>query len=126
MLVTLYAAILALLYVFLSFRVINARRTYRVSLGDNNQAAVTKVVRVHGNFAEYVPFALLLIFFVENSGWQPLYVHLLGVALVVGRILHAYGVGKAKPSLNLRIAGMALTLLVLLLSALLLLIVRVM
>jgi len=46
-------------------------------------------MRVHANFAEYVPLALLLIFFVEHDGTKTLLVHSLCIALLSGRLLHA-------------------------------------
>ena len=82
-----------------------------------------RAMRVHANFAEYVPFALLLIFLVESSGANPLVVHALGVALLVARLSHAYGVSQQKENFRFRVLGMATTLTVLLLSAIYLLIV---
>ena len=56
-----YAAILALLFVFLSLAVIRARREQRVAIGVRAEGGLERRVRVHGNFAEYAPFALLLL-----------------------------------------------------------------
>ena len=62
MIISLYAGILALIYIGLSGYVIQGRFKNKVSLGDNNNADMQKRIRVHGNFAEYVPLALFLIF----------------------------------------------------------------
>jgi uncharacterized protein len=48
-------------------------------------------VRAHGNFAEYVPLALLFIIALELMHSQTSLVWLLGGALTVARIAHAYG-----------------------------------
>ena len=51
-----YAAILALLYVCLSARTIGFRRKSRVSIGDGGDQELLRAIRMHANFAEYVPF----------------------------------------------------------------------
>jgi uncharacterized protein len=60
-----YASLLAAHYIFLSLRVVRMRRSNRVALGDANNLELQRAIRVHANFAEYVPFALLLVAFVE-------------------------------------------------------------
>ena len=118
-----YAALLAVLFAYLSVRTIRARRRLGIGLGHAENPVMLRAMRVHANFAEYVPFALLLIFLVESSGANPLVVHALGVALLVARLSHAYGVSQQKESFRFRVFGMATTLTVLLLSAIYLLIV---
>ncbi len=49
-------------------------------------------IRAHGNFAEYVPLTLLLMALCELAGVDPFWLHLGGVLLLVGRILHAIGI----------------------------------
>ena len=63
-----YATILGLLFIALSVRTIRMRRKHRVAVGDGNNSELRRAMRVHANFAEYVPLALLLIFFVELDG----------------------------------------------------------
>jgi uncharacterized membrane protein YecN with MAPEG domain len=118
-----YAALLAVLFAYLSFRTIRARRRLGIGLGHAESPVMLRAMRVHANFAEYVPFALLLIFLVESSGANPLVVHALGVALLVARLSHAYGVSQQKENFRFRVFGMATTLTVLLLGAIYLLIV---
>jgi hypothetical protein len=67
-------------------------------------------VRVHANFAEYVPLSLVLLFFVESTGASSLFVHVLGSSILAGRIIHAFGVSQLKENYAFRIVGMALTL----------------
>ena len=66
-------------------------------------------MRAHANFAEYVPIALLLIYFLEIESEVPWLVHALGSALLAGRALHAYGVSQLNENLRYRVIGMALT-----------------
>ena len=68
-----------------------------------------RAMRVHGNFAEYAPLALLLIALVESNGAGANWVHALGTALVVGRLSHAFGVSKPNEDFRFRVLGMSLT-----------------
>ncbi len=106
----LYAALLGLLFVLLSIRTLLLRRTLRIAIGDAGNESMLRAMRVHGNFAEYVPLSLLLIYLVEATGASPLYVHALGAAVIAGRLSHAIGVSRMKENYAFRIAGMALTL----------------
>ena len=62
MIVSTFAAILAILYIQLSFRVIKLRRAKRISLGDGGDKSLQAAIRTHANFIEYVPFSLILLF----------------------------------------------------------------
>jgi len=119
-----YAALLALLFVFLSLRTIRLRRRHRVALGDGDNPELRRAMRAHANFAEYVPFALLLVYFVERDGAHLALVHALGLALLAGRLLHAWGVSQPREDFRFRVTGMVLSFGVLLTTALLLLLPR--
>ena len=67
MITIIYAGILAIVYAVLTLRVAQGRYKYRVGLGDGGVPELTQRIRVHGNFAEHVPFALLLIFLVDYA-----------------------------------------------------------
>ena len=60
-----FAGGLTLLYVYLAVRVITTRRTVRIGLGDGGDAEMLRCIRVHANFAEYVPIGLLLMAMAE-------------------------------------------------------------
>lgn len=119
-----YAALLALLFVFLSLRTIRLRRRHRFALGDGDNPELRRAMRAHANFAEYVPFALLLVYFVERDGAHLALVHALGLALLAGRLLHAWGVSQPREDFRFRVTGMVLSFGVLLTTALLLLLPR--
>ena len=104
-----YAGLLTLVFVALSIRVIGARRGARVSLGDGGDRALLRRQRVHGNFAEYVPLALVLMLLAELQGVPRPVVHGLGLALLAGRLVHAAGVSREPENFKLRVTGMALT-----------------
>lgn len=107
--VILYAALLTVLYLVLTFRAIGMRGRLRVTLGDGGDQGLQRAVRAHSNFAEYAPLALVLLALVEGSGAQPITVHGLSAALLLGRLLHALGVSRLREPLPLRMAGMVLT-----------------
>lgn len=105
-----YASLLAFLFLLLSARVIAQRREARVEIGVGESAELLRRSRVHANFAEYVPMALLLLAFAESLKAPSIALHALGAALVVGRFLHAYALSQTPHILNLRVAGMSITL----------------
>ena len=117
-----YAAIFALLFVFLSFRVIKARRQEKIAIGAGGSAVLERAMRVHANFAEYVPFALLLLSFIEQKGGHFLYVNILCLMLLAGRSLHIYGVSNENENLRYRVLGMSMTFATIIFSALTLLV----
>ncbi|WP_170558625.1 MAPEG family protein [Ruegeria atlantica] len=112
-----YAALLALLYVTLSVQVILQRRSDKISYGDGGNTGMLKVMRTHSNFAEYAPFALLLIAMVELQGAGAWLVNLLGLGILAGRVLHAYGFGRQPQIVILRQIGMLLTFAVMVIAA---------
>lgn len=118
MITALYAALLGLMFIALSIKVIAKRRQFQVGIGSKGEMALERAIRVHGNFAEYVPFALLLMFLTEYSGLAPLYLHILGITLLLARLSHAWGVRQLKEPLKYRMFGTLLTFGVMLLSAL--------
>ena len=105
----LYAALLTLLYLFLSYRVIARRNGAGVALGAGGDAALERSIRVHANFAEYAPLGLLLLLMAELSRYSPWLIHAAGLCLLAGRVIHAAGVSRSTEDFRVRITGMALT-----------------
>ena len=108
--VLLYAALLALFFVGLSVRTLLLRRRLQIAVGDAGNETMLRAMRVHANFAEYVPLNLLMLYFVEATGASSLFVHALGASLLAGRVSHAIGVSRVKENYTYRVVGMALTL----------------
>ena len=113
----LYAALLAVLFLVLTIRTLNYRRTHKVEIGDGGDKQLLRRIRVHSNFAEYVPMALLLIGFAESLGLSATAVHGLGLLLLAGRIVHAYGLSQTPHILPMRAGGMVATLAAIALAA---------
>jgi uncharacterized membrane protein YecN with MAPEG domain len=104
-----YAALLALIFVALSFRVIRIRQQLKVSLGDGKDKQLKRAIRVHGNFAEYVPLTLMMIYFVEIQSHNALLIHWLCTVFILARLSHIYGVSQLKENLMFRVFGLFIT-----------------
>ncbi|TNE30369.1 MAG: hypothetical protein EP349_05435 [Alphaproteobacteria bacterium] len=105
-----YGALLAMLFLMLSIHVVTLRRELGIAFGDGGKDDLTKAVRAHGNFAEYVPMALILFVMLELNGTSDYLVHLLGGALVLARTAHASGLIFSKNKISKRrVFGTALT-----------------
>jgi uncharacterized protein len=74
-------------------------------------------VRAYGNFMEYVPMALMFILALELMNSQTWLLWVLGIALTIGRIAHAYGIIKTYGPSPGRAVGFFLTWFVYLLGA---------
>jgi hypothetical protein len=114
----LYAGLLVLWFVVLSFRVVNLRRR-GIIFGDNGDIGVIRIVRAQANFAEYVPLALLLMGFLEVSRYSIYLLHALGATLLVARLLHGLALSFGWQIRFGRAAGAGLTFIVLLIEAVL-------
>jgi len=66
----------------LSARTIRARRSAKVAIGTGGDKRLERASRVHANFAEHVPFGLLLIALTEIWGMPSVIIHLRCLALL--------------------------------------------
>jgi uncharacterized membrane protein YecN with MAPEG domain len=114
----LYAGLLTLWFLVLSWRVIR-RRGKGTWLGDGGDQALLRVIRGHANFAEYVPLALLMMGFLEVSRFSIYVLHALGIVLLVGRLLHGYALSFTEHFPFGRFWGSTLTFIVLAIEAVL-------
>ncbi len=109
----LYAGLLVLWFLVLSVRVIRGRGREKIALGDGGSMGMTRLIRAHANFAEYVPLALVLMGLLEMSHYSIYVLHALGIALLVARLLHGYALSFTSQFMFGRVAGAGLTFLVL-------------
>jgi uncharacterized protein len=118
----LYIGLTGLLFVILSVRVSLARRRYQVAFGLGD-AALERVVRAQGNFAEYAALFLLTLAglaFLREPAWI---IHALGIAFLIGRIIYAWSISRMDTPMGFmpgRALGMLLTWVPLAISSLLL------
>lgn len=103
------ASILTMVFLQLSFAVIHLRRKNKVGLGTGGYDELERAIRAQGNFAEYVPMALILLFLFEFNGAPLWLVSILGAALIIGRVMHAKGIKQPPPHFRDRIIGMRFT-----------------
>jgi uncharacterized membrane protein YecN with MAPEG domain len=126
--VALYGALNAIFNVVLAVRVSGGRMKDKVSIGPSGGASKTLdvMIRTHGNNAEYVPLALLLLLIAELMGGSSIALHALGGSLLVARIFHAIGMPMPAPNFfratgatvtSLLIVGVSVWLLVMRFSA---------
>ena len=102
-----------LLYLLLSLRVVLQRKSSRIGVGTGGDTALTLRVRVHANFAEYVPLALLLLALLELAGTPSGLLWAFGLGLLLARVLHALGLARASGYSAGRFGGTLLTFLLL-------------
>ena len=88
-----YASVMAVFALFLSFRAGAARGKAGISVlfGDPVNWDLAEKVRRHQNFLEYVPILLILFGAIEVSGGSPLFLYIVGDLLIIARIAHAIG-----------------------------------
>lgn len=113
----LYAGLIALLFVTLSFRVINLRRSDKISLGDGDRADMAYRIRAQANCAEYAPMGLILLAMAEMQGAPVWVLHLLGLMLLIGRLMHGWALSQTPQNLPIRVFGMMLTLMMITFAA---------
>lgn len=116
MAVALWTGLSLLLILILSARISSHRRRLKVSVGDGGSDALTSTTRAFGNAVEYIPSALVALAIVAVF-YSATVVHILGGAFLLGRILHAWGMGQQKQPAVGRMMGMLLTYLTYIASA---------
>jgi len=105
----LYAGILGILATALAINVTVHRAKLRVPVGDGDNPQMLRMIRLHGNAAEYIPIALILMLTYELNGGNHTVLNVAGMVLVAARLLHAWGMWDS-PNTNFgRVAGQGLT-----------------
>lgn len=104
-----FAGVHVLLLLAFSAQVSRWRGRAKANLGDGGNAALTRWIRVQGNFVEYVPLALLLLALLEIAGTSRAWLLAGGSALLAGRLLHAWGLSRHAGVSVGRFVGTALT-----------------
>jgi len=112
-----YIAILGLLFIPFTLRAGLYRVKSKILIGSGDDPEMLRRIRGQGNFVETVPIALLLIIAMELVGAKDMWLHGLGIALVLGRICHYVAITEIGPSVC-RPIGMLSTLLTILISSL--------
>ncbi len=117
----LYIGLLLIMLVALTYAVIARRVSQKVGIGDGGDKTLARIIRIHGNFAENASFsigALLALALISAPVWL---VHLAGFSMLAGRLSHAWALWQSGGGSPFRVAGMIMTHLSLIISALALL-----
>ena len=116
-----YLSILAIMFLYLSLNVVATRRSLKITLGDGGNQMVLRAMRAQANFAEYVPFAVILILAVSQltmllglkGNTMSGITHTLFFLLIIARLSHMYGMlhqeTQVRLSFSARMIGTLLT-----------------
>ena len=110
------AAAAALVNIWLSARVVTARRPLKISVGDGGDDVVLRRMRAHANFAENMPIFLILLAALEIAGGDRTILVATATAFVIARIAHGIGMDGGSVA-RLRMLGMMTTTIAILLLA---------
>lgn len=112
----LFAGILGVLYFRVSLKAIFARSDAKVWSGTGTEdSKLARRIRAHANFAEYIPFLLIMMALLEFHGFAAGFMYTFGIAIILGRLLHEKGMTKNIS--KYRVIGMQLTIWPLLLGS---------
>lgn len=89
----LYGSLCGLLVLVLAVQVVKHRRRFKIGVGSGDQKQLELAIRVHSNAIEYIPIALILLAMFEANQGNAYLAHTMGMVLVLGRVLHAQGLG---------------------------------
>jgi uncharacterized membrane protein YecN with MAPEG domain len=101
----LYASILAVAAIILSVLVSTKRGKFGVAIMDGGHPELALWIRRHGNFAESVPFVLLMMALAEARGMPATWLHAVGILLLAARLVHVFGLSLEKPADPFRVSG---------------------
>ena len=106
----LYAALSALIFIWQTAQVVKGRRRVGAVMGDKGDKSLARAIRGHANASEQMPIFLIMLALGEMIGAPAIAVHLLGVAFVLGRLIHGLHFTDKLPDLKFRQLGMVLSL----------------
>ncbi len=107
-----YAVLTGLVGLVLMFFVGRQRGLTGVSLSNSGEKGLVEADRRHMNWVENVPFILLLIAMAELNGAPKLWLHALGIVLLLSRIIHPFGISTLRMNHPAREVGAGGTFLV--------------
>ncbi|MEI8673602.1 MAPEG family protein [Vibrio sp. SA48] len=105
MITALYAIILTAILIWLAVEVIKQRRANQVKYADGGVPALQLARSAQGNAAEYIPITLILMALLESNGASVWWIHGVGMAFVIGRILHAKAILSDQLKGSSRLSG---------------------
>lgn len=78
------------IYIFLTLAIVKLRADMKIPLGDGGDKLLQRRIRGHGNFSEFGPFGLTLIFICEANEVSYPVITVAAVMLIIGRAVHGF------------------------------------
>jgi uncharacterized membrane protein YecN with MAPEG domain len=107
--VALWVGLHLFLLLILSLLVVRQRQRHKVMLGDEGVPELAQAIRAFGNATEYIPPALVGLGALALVDAHPLEIHVAGLTLFAGRVVHAVGLSGSGGATFPRAIGMLLT-----------------
>ncbi len=104
-----YVGVNALIMLVLALLVSRARWKTQTSMGDGGKPDMMGPLRAHANNTEYVPMGLLLMWCLVPLGASVVLLHVIGLSLTIGRVVHAIALSNGAGTSTLRAIGALLT-----------------
>lgn len=101
----------------LKLNVGRVRAGEKVAFGDGANEAMQRAIRVQGNAVEDVPIVMLGLIGLGLMEAPSLLIHAIGASFLLGRILHAAGLGRSAGVTMGRFAGTLLSLVAMIVTA---------
>lgn len=114
----LYVGLFIILFILLKVNVGRVRSAEKIIFGDGANERLQRAQRVQGNAVEDVPVTLIGILGLGALSAPVLLIHGLGALFLIGRILHAVGLGGSSGGSPGRMFGTLLTAIVMLATGL--------
>jgi uncharacterized membrane protein YecN with MAPEG domain len=102
-----------LLLTVLYVRVSQRRLAVKIGVGTGGDAELEQRVRAHGNLIEAAPFVLILLYLVERTALDPIFIHAFGATFLLARLAHAQGISSTTGRSTGRFVGSLATVLIL-------------
>lgn len=113
MITGIYAGLCGLLLTVLYVRVSQRRLAVKIGVGTGGDAELEQRVRAHGNLIEAAPFVLILLYLVERTALDPIFIHAFGATFLLARLAHAQGISSTTGRSTGRFVGSLATVLIL-------------
>lgn len=113
MITGIYAGLCGLLLTVLYVRVSQRRLAVKIGVGTGGDAELEQRVRAHGNLIEAAPIVLILLYLVERTALDPVFIHAFGATFLLARLAHAQGISSTTGRSTGRFVGSLATVLIL-------------
>lgn len=105
-----YATLTFFLFVWIANTTGKVRRRERIALGDGGNAHLAKLMRGTANLTENVPIFLIMLALAALIGTPAFVIHIIGLAFLIGRTIHASYFVAEKAPIKRRFVGFGIAL----------------